>query len=201
MAYLSDFDISGYGLSAQRFRMNLISSNIANANTTRTAEGGPYRRREVIFKAVDFGAQLNKKLREPKSSIEGLNNGQNALNVQNIVDNEMNKALGGKILKGNGYDYLKNENPLDDPDAPQFPKPAVMSVVVDKVVRDDSDFIMKYDPHHPDADEKGYVMMPNINPVIEMADMIEATRAYQANVAAFQSAKNIATSALEMMRS
>ena len=57
--YLSDFDISGYGLSAQRFRMNVISSNIANANTVRTAEGGPYRRREVIFKAVDFDSVLN----------------------------------------------------------------------------------------------------------------------------------------------
>lgn len=198
MAFLSDFDISGYGLSAQRFRMNLISSNIANANTTRTAEGGPYRRREVIFKAVDFGAQLNAKLKE-NDGIEGLN--ANAINVNAVVNDEMNKAMGAKILKGNSYDYLENENPLDDPDAPKFPKPAIMSVVVDKVVRDDSDFIMKYDPHHPDADEKGYIMMPNINPVIEMADMIEATRAYQANVAAFQSAKNIASSALEMMRS
>lgn len=198
MAFLSDFDISGYGLSAQRFRMNLISSNIANANTTRTAEGGPYRRREVIFKAVDFGAQLNAKLKE-NDGIEGLN--ANAINVNAVVNDEMNKAMGAKILKGSSYDYLENENPLDDPDAPQFPKPAIMGVVVDKVVRDDSDFIMKYDPHHPDADEKGYIMMPNINPVIEMADMIEATRAYQANVAAFQSAKNIATSALEMMRS
>ena len=75
-----------------------------------------------------------------------------------------------------------------------------MSVVEDKVVRDDSDCIMKYDPQHPDANERGYVMMPNVNPVIEMADMIEATRAYQANVAAFQSAKNIATSAIDMLR-
>lgn len=200
MAFLSDFDISGYGLSAQRFRMNLISSNIANANTTRTAEGGPYRRREVIFKAVDFSAQLNAKLKE-NNGIDELNNNANAINMNALIDNEMNKALNQKVLKGANYDYLENENPLDDPSAPQFPKPAIMGVVVDKVVRDDSDFIMKYDPHHPDADEKGYIMMPNINPVIEMADMIEATRAYQANVVAFQSAKNIATSALEMMRS
>ena len=54
MAFLSDFDISGYGLSAQRFRMNIISGNIANANTTRTSEGGPYQRREVVFKAMDL---------------------------------------------------------------------------------------------------------------------------------------------------
>ncbi|AII14602.1 flagellar proximal rod protein [Campylobacter iguaniorum] len=163
MAYLSDFDISGYGLSAQRFRMNVISSNIANANTTRTAEGGPYRRREVVFKAIDFTSELN-----------------NALNSKT--------------------DFLQNENPLDDPDAPQFPKPALSSVIVDKVVRDDSDFRLKYDPSHPDANAKGYVMLPNINPVIEMADLVEATRAYQANVSAFQSAKNIANSAIELLK-
>lgn len=198
MAFLSDFDISGYGLSAQRFRMNLISSNIANANTVRTAEGGPYRRREVIFKAVDFGKHLNAAL-APKPGIENMN--ENIINTKQVVANEMQKELeGGAIRRGDGVDFLKYENPLDDPAAPQFPNPAMMSVVVDKVVRDDSDFILKYDPHHPDADARGYVMMPNINPVIEMADMIEATRAYQANVAAFQSAKNIANSAIEMLR-
>lgn len=163
MAFLSDFDISGYGLSAQRFRINVISSNIANANTTRTAEGGPYRRREVIFKAIEFDKELNKKLNQT-------------------------------------HEFLENENPLSDPDAPRFPKPALNTVIVDKVVRDDKDFILKYDPNHPDADAKGYVMMPNINPVIEMADLVEATRAYEANVAAFQSAKNIANSAIEMLR-
>lgn len=163
MAFLSEFDISGYGLSAQRFRMNVISSNIANANTTRTAEGGPYRRREVVFKAIEFDKALNKAAREKNN-------------------------------------FLENENPLDDIDAPQNADPAMMSVKVDKVVRDDNDFIMKYDPNHPDADARGYVMMPNINPVIEMSDLIEATRAYQANVAAFQSAKNIATSAIDMLK-
>lgn len=95
---------------------------------------------------------------------------------------------------------MQNENPLDDPDAPDFPKPALMSVIVDKVVRDDKDFKLKFDPNHPDADAKGYIMLPNINPVIEMADLIEATRAYQANVSAFQSAKTIANSAIDMLK-
>ena len=125
--YLSDFDISGYGLSAQRFRMNVISSNIANANTVRTAEGGPYRRREVIFKAVDFDSVLN---------------------------NEVAKK----------HNLLEYENPLDDKFYTKDAKPAIMSVV------------------------------------IEMADLIEATRAYQANVSAFQSAKTIAQSALELLQ-
>ncbi|AJC92841.1 flagellar proximal rod protein [Campylobacter subantarcticus LMG 24377] len=163
MAYLSDFDISGYGLSAQRFRMNVISSNIANANTTRTAEGGPYRRREVIFKATDFNELLNK-----------------------------------QIAKDNNF--LEYENPLNDPASPKDAKPAIMSVVVDKVVRDDKDFRMKFDPSHPDANEQGYVAFPNINPVIEMADLIEATRAYQANVSAFTSTKTIAQSAIDLLR-
>ncbi|KDA20351.1 flagellar basal body rod protein FlgC [Campylobacter jejuni] len=163
MAYLSDFDISGYGLSAQRFRMNVISSNIANANTTRTAEGGPYRRREVIFKATDFDKLLNE-----------------------------------QINKDNNF--LKYENPLNDPSSPEEAKPAIQSVVVDKVVRDDKDFRMKYDPSHPDANAEGYVAYPNVNSVIEMADLIEATRAYQANVSAFTSAKTIAQSAIDLLR-
>ncbi|EAL7718082.1 flagellar basal body rod protein FlgC [Campylobacter jejuni] len=163
MAYLSDFDISGYGLSAQRFRMNVISSNIANANTTRTAEGGPYRRREVTFKATDFDKLLNE-----------------------------------QINKDNNF--LKYENPLNDPSSPEEAKPAIQSVVVDKVVRDDKDFRMKYDPSHPDANAEGYVAYPNVNPVIEMADLIEATRAYQANVSAFTSAKTIAQSAIDLLR-
>ena len=163
MAYLSDFDISGYGLSAQRFRMNIISSNIANAHTTRTAEGGPYRRKEVVFKEIEFDKELN-----------------NQINSKN--------------------EFLENENPLDDIDAPRFPKPAVSTVIIDKIVRDDKDFKLKFDPTHPDANDKGYVMLPNINPVIEMADSIEATRAYQANVSAFQSAKAIATSAIDTIK-
>ncbi|EPR7286782.1 flagellar basal body rod protein FlgC [Campylobacter jejuni] len=163
MAYLSNFDISGYGLSAQRFRMNVISSNIANANTTRTAEGGPYRRREVIFKATDFDKLLNE-----------------------------------QINKDNNF--LKYENPLNDPSSPEEAKPAIQSVVVDKVVRDDKDFRMKYDPSHPDANTEGYVAYPNVNPVIEMADLIEATRAYQANVSAFTSAKTIAQSSIDLLR-
>ncbi len=163
MGYLRNFDISGYGLSAQRFRINLISSNIANANTTRTAEGGAYRRREVVFKAIDFDKTLN---------------------------NELEKK----------YNLLEYENPLDDNFLTKDANPAIMSVRVAKVVRDDSDFKLKYDPSHPDANAQGYVAYPNINPVVEMADLVEATRAYQANVAAFQSAKSIAGYAIEMLQ-
>lgn len=161
--FLSSFDISGYGLSAQRVRVNTISSNIANANTTRTGEGGPYRRREVVFRAFDFNKILNEKL--------GKNNQQ-----------------------------LKYEDPLNEGDLGKEPKPAIMSVYIQKIVRDDREPLMKYDPSHPDANSEGYVAYPNVNPVVEMADLIEATRAYQANVAAFQSAKNMASNAITMFQ-
>lgn len=164
MAFLNSFDISGYGLSAQRFRLNLISSNIANANTTRTDEGGPYRRQTAVFKAVNFEQYYNKELEKNSN-------------------------------------FHKYENPLDESlGLNDTAKPPIMSVLVDKVVRDDSQPLLKYEPNHPDANEQGYVAYPNINPVIEMADMVEATRAYQANVAAFQSVKSMATSAIDMLK-
>lgn len=163
MSFLNSFDISGYGLSAQRVRVNTISSNIANAQTTRTEEGGPYHRREVLFKAIDFNAHFNRALAEA------------------------NDAL--------GY-----SDPLREGDAGVQPDPAIMSVIVDKIVRDDSGPKMKYDPSHPDADANGYVAYPNINPVIEMADLVEATRSYQANVAAFESAKTMATRAISILQ-
>ncbi len=73
-------------------------------------------------------------------------------------------------------------------------------MVVDKIARDDSEPLMKYDPSHPDANAQGYVAYPNVNAVVEMADLVEATRAYQANVAAFQSAKNMAQNAIGMLQ-
>jgi flagellar basal-body rod protein FlgC len=165
MGFFNSFDISGYGLSAERFRINVISENIANANTTRTDEGGPYRRKEVVFKAVPFEDQLN---------------------------SEIDKT-------SNFHHY---ENPLDESgEDGAVARPPIETVVVDKVVRDDSKPILKYDPGNPDADAKGYVAYPNINPVIEMSDLLEATRAYQANVAAFQSAKSMATSAINILQS
>ena len=161
--FLNSFDISGYGLSAQRVRVNVISSNIANAQTTRTDEGGPYRRKEVVFKAIDFNEQFN-----------------NAING-------MTKSA-------------KYEDPLNEGEFGKKVTTPVMSVIVDKISRDDREPKLKYDPSHPDADSKGYVAYPNINPVVEMADLVEATRSYQANVAAFESAKNMANSAISLLQ-
>lgn len=161
--FMSSFDISGYGLSAQRVRVNTISSNIANAQTTRTEEGGPYRRQSVVFKAVDFNEVYNKALGETTESAS--------------YEDPLNEGTFGKKVN-----------------------PAIMSVLVDKISRDDSQPKLKFEPTHPDADANGYVAYPNINPVIEMADLVEATRSYQANVAAFESAKDMANNAISLFQ-
>jgi len=161
--FMSSFDISGYGLSAQRVRVNTISQNIANAQTTRTDEGGPYRRKQVVFKAVDFSDKFN-------AAVNALSNS------------------------------AKYEDPLNEGSFGTKVNPAIMSVVVDKISRDDSEPKLKFDPSHPDADANGYVAYPNINPVIEMADLVEATRSYQANVAAFESSKDMATAAISLLQ-
>jgi flagellar basal-body rod protein FlgC len=162
-SFLSGFDISGYGLSAQRVRVNTISSNIANAQTTRTDEGGPYRRKEVVFKAINF-------------------------------DDVYNKAL------GESTNSAKYQDPLNEGEFGKKVNPAIMSVVVDKISRDDREPKMKFEPEHPDADANGYVAYPNINPVVEMADLVEATRSYQANVSAFQSAKDMANASISLLQ-
>ena len=162
-SFFTSFDLNGYGMSAQRVRTNVISSNIANSETTRTSEGGPYKRRSVVYKTVDFNNLLDKLQQQYKIS---------------------------------GLEY---EDPLRTGDKS---KPELMSkaVMVDKIVRDDSAPKMKFDPAHPDANADGYVAYPNINPVIEMADLIEATRAYQANVAAFENTKGMYNSTISLLQ-
>lgn len=164
--YFSSYDISGYGMSAQRTRVNTISSNIANAETTRTSEGGPYKRRDVIFMAEDFKSILQKNM--------------NGINAET--------------------DIMKYSDPLDENFLEQKPSRYLHSVRIDKIVRDDTEPKMKYEPNHPDANTQGYVAYPNINPVIEMANLVEATRAYQANVSAFESAKALGSSTLSLLQ-
>jgi flagellar basal-body rod protein FlgC len=144
MDFLTAMAASSSGMSAQRFRMNIISANIANAETTRTPEGGPYRRRDVIFGALPAQRSFEEELRARVS-----------------------------------------------PDAPLHVK--VLGVSVDKRAP-----ILKFDPSHPDANDQGYVAMPNINPMEEMVNLMLATRSYEANVAAFNATKSMAIKALEI---
>lgn len=147
MSYFSALDISASGLTAQRFRMDTITQNIANINTTRTEKGTPYRRRTVIFEEKSLDKPFSEYLNE--SSHEK--------------------------LKGNG-------------------------VRVARVVEDASPFKRVYDPGNPEADENGYVHMPNIDIVTEMVNMISATRAYEANVTSMNATKSMALKALEIGR-
>ena len=146
MALFTGMNINASGMTAQRLRTDVISENIANANTTRTAEGGPYVRKNVVLteKKVttsDFGQVFNR-------TLSGMSSGVKATAIVNDTDTDMN---------------------------------------------------LVYDPSHPDADENGYVLYPNVNVVTEMTDLIDATRSYEANATAFEASKNIASVGLSLM--
>lgn len=143
MDLLTSLKISSSGLSANKKRMAAISSNIANAQTTRTAEGGPYRKKEVVF------------------------------------GSEPARESFSEILEGE----------LDE---------NAQSVHATEVVSTDRPPIMKYEPNHPDANEQGYVAYPNINVMEEMANMISASRAYEANINVMKTTKSMAMKALEI---
>lgn len=141
MGAFDSFNISASGLSAERLRMDTISSNIANISTTRTENGGPYRRKIAVF--------------------------------QENFDNALNSQTG------------KYEKKL-------------LGVRPTEIEEDQSPFEEKYDPGNPDADANGYVKMPNVNILTEMADMMASTRAYEANVTAINDEKGMFTKALEI---
>lgn len=148
MGLFQSFDICASGMTAQRFRMDVISENIANVSTTRTEDGTPYRRKIVTF--------------EEKELNGGVASFRNILKESTAAYN------------GNG-------------------------VKVSQVSEDyDTDFIMEYDPSHPDADENGYVSYPNVNTVTEMTNLIDASRSYEANTTAFAAVKSMAQSGISV---
>ena len=152
MGFFDGYDIASSGMSSNRTRINITSANIANAKTTHTADGGPYKKQNVIFEEVLL--EENKKT----------NN-----NIQEIkLDKSSDISLRG--------------------------------VGVKSIVEDDSNPIMRFEPAHPDSNEDGYVAYPNINPVVEMVDLIEAMRSYEANVATFNTHKNIDTKTLDILK-
>ena len=144
MSIFQAFDINASGMTAQRFRMDVISQNVANVNTTRTEDGTPYTRKIVSFE-------------------------------------EKQTTPFSRVLQNTRQAYLGN------------------GVKVSKVTEDTkTDYVMKYDPSHPDADENGYVSYPNVNIVTEMTNMIDASRSYEANATAFETSKAIALKGLEL---
>lgn len=145
MDFSTSLRVSASGMSAQRTRMNTISSNIANINTTRTPEGGPYRRKDVVFESMP-----------------------DARNFGELVTTA--------------------------------PNDSIQRVQVTDIHVDQDGVEMRYEPDHVDANEQGYVAYPKINMMEEMANMMQASRSYEANVAAIQATKDMALNALEIGR-
>lgn len=147
MAFLSSMNVVGSGLTAQQFRLDVISENMTNISTTRTEAGGPYRRKIVVLE--EAGAQTP-------------------------FQAALARARGEEVQNQQG------------------------GVRVAEVAEDPSDFKLVYDPTHPDANADGYVEMPNIDLVKEMADAMAANQAYSANVTAFNVLKQVTAKGLEI---
>jgi flagellar basal-body rod protein FlgC len=151
MGFFDGYNVSSSGMSAQRTRINVVSANIANAKTTHTIEGGPYKKQEVVFEDILLSS--------------GKKTNSNDIETTNTSKSDI----------------------------------ALRGVGVKSIVQSDAKPVMRYEPTHPDADEKGYVAYPDINPVIEMVDLIEAMRSYEANVASFNAHKNIDSKTLDIL--
>ena len=142
MNLITALDVNATGLTAQRQRVEVSSANLANAQTTRTDEGGPYRRKDVVFGTTSFEDSL------------------------------------GIAMSGNG----------------------IKGVEVSELVDDPRPFDRRYEPGHPDADAEGYVSYPNVSVLEEMANLVEASRSYDANLAAISIVKAMINRTLEIGR-
>ena len=151
MGFFDGYNVSTSGMSAQRTRINVVSANIANAKTTHTLEGGPYKKQQVVFEDI--------------------------------------LVASGKKTNSNDVEATNNKNS----------DISLRGVGVKSILQSDAKPVMRYEPAHPDADEKGYVAYPGINPVVEMVDLIEATRSYEANLASFNTHKNIDSKTLDIL--
>ena len=146
MAFLSSVNVVGSGLTAQQQRLDVISENVTNINTTRTEGGGPYRRKMVVLEAQNSTSPFRQAL---------------------------DKAMGRRSSAEGG-------------------------VRVAEIVEDESDFKLSYDPENPDANEDGYVELPNVDLVKEISDAMAANQAYSANVTAFNVLKQVIAKGLEI---
>jgi flagellar basal-body rod protein FlgC len=155
--------ISATGLNAHRTKMNLIAENLANVDTTRTEQGGPYRRKMVVFK------------------------GENIDKFKSVLEKkEERNRLGAIEFSPIEFEDEKKEN-------------SGYGVRVNEIVKSQENFRIVYNPAHPDSDPvTGYVAMPNVDHLTEMADMIVAKRSYEASVTAMSTTKSMILKALEI---
>ncbi|MFH1844477.1 MAG: flagellar basal body rod protein FlgC [bacterium] len=162
--------ISATGLHGQRVKMDVVSQNLANAETTRTEDGTPYRRQRAVFQHL-----LETKMGRLNA-------------MQNRAQGNGPRISLSQTHKG----HLGSGQGLQAPETRFGVAPSVATA------EDASEFRVVYDPGHPDADDEGYVLLPNVNVITEMVDMIRASRAYEANVSAMQAAKAMFKQALEL---
>jgi flagellar basal-body rod protein FlgC len=158
MGFFDGYNIATSGMSAQRTRINVVSANIANAQTTHTKDGGPYKKQNVIFEEMVLDSQKTQK--QSSNKIEDIKS----------LDQDAKNSLN---LRGVG---------------------------VKSIMESDAKPVLRFEPSHPDANDDGYVAYPDINPVVEMVDLIEAMRSYEANVASFQTHKAIDTKTLDILK-
>ncbi|MDY0320529.1 MAG: flagellar basal body rod protein FlgC [Arcobacteraceae bacterium] len=151
MGFFDGYNIATSGMSAQRARINVVSANLANAQTTNTVGGGPYKKQNVVFEEM-------------------------------LVQEK------------------ERSNSVSMPKGGNFENTTLRGVGVKTIIESNSKPVMRYEPSHPDANEKGYVAYPDINPVVEMTDLIEAMRTYESNIAAFQTHKNMDNKTLEILK-
>ena len=180
-------ETSGGAMQAERMRAEVVAANMANAETTRTADGGPYRRQEVVFAANGGDAGF----------LDAMNGSMTESMNAATASAGIGVASSGAGLMG----WEKSGSPALPPLLPLPGAPNVApGVHIAQVVEDPSPPLKRYDPGHPDAGPDGYVAYPDINPLTEMVDLMGATRAYGLNGSAVQAEKGMITSALEIAK-
>ena len=182
-------DASGEAMQAERMRAEVVAANMANAETTRTEAGGPYRRQMVVFAAGRPDANF---LESPSFS------DSMSTAADTAADIAQNSASPGTatpaVSAGSGFPPLLPLPPL------LRSSDAAPGVEIAEVIRDPSPPLKRYDPGHPDAGPDGYVAYPDINPLTEMVDLMGATRAYGLNGSAVQAEKTMIASALDIAK-
>ena len=169
-------DVSASALQAERIRAEVVAANMANSETTRTTDGGPYQRQHVIFEAQD-GTSFEESLMG-QSGFGAVSQGQS--------------LPGGRLRSASFLSAMPGSVTAADT--------VPGGVAVTGILRDTSEPLKRYEPGHPDADADGYVSYPDINPLTEMVDLMGATRSYGMNVSAVQAEKSMIASSLDLLK-
>ncbi len=167
--------VSGSALAAERVRAEVTASNMANAQTTRTADGKVFQRQHVIFQSAAQSA------------------GQ--VSAGGLLSGSFSTTFGAH-LAGIAPSHIHPVAGLENGLGAQ----SVGGVEIAGIVSDNGPGLRRFDPQHPDADKDGYVTYPDIDPLTEMVDLLGATRAYGLNVSAVQATKTMITASLDLLK-